>query len=142
MDDDRLDELFDRYLDRELNAAEEAELIELLRRPELQARWRQLASLEGKIQEELLAVPSEIEKAGAPGSPIPDRSLSKKTRRPTRRCTRRSHAASRSTTTTAGRAATTWTSATGRSGTSPTWSRSGQARANSSTRSTTRRRGH
>src|SRR5947208_2676135 len=54
MDNERLDELFDRYLDRELSAAEESELAGLLARPDCQAQWRRLASLEGKIQEELL----------------------------------------------------------------------------------------
>jgi len=54
MDNERLDELYDRYLDRDLSAAEESELAAMLARPECQEQWRRLTALEGKIQEELL----------------------------------------------------------------------------------------
>src|SRR5688572_21189515 len=76
MDKERLEELFDKYMDRVLSPAEEAELANLLGRPECQAHWRTLASLEGKIQEELLQVRAE----DAP---------SKRTRRSLRPSTRR-----------------------------------------------------
>lgn len=72
MDNERLDELFDRYLDRDLSAAEESELASMLARPECQEQWRRLTALEGKIQEELL-VPAAPKKSTrrthAPGTP-------------------------------------------------------------------------
>jgi hypothetical protein len=40
MDNGRLDELFDRYLDRELSTLEEAELVHLLARPDCMAHCR------------------------------------------------------------------------------------------------------
>jgi len=62
MDRDRLDELFDRYLDRELSRAEETELAKLLAQPECRTHWRRLASLEGKLQEEFLeSTPGGVE---------------------------------------------------------------------------------
>jgi ferric-dicitrate binding protein FerR (iron transport regulator) len=53
MDSDRLDALFERFLDDALSADEQAELEALLAAPEAQRRWRELASLEGKLLEEL-----------------------------------------------------------------------------------------
>ena len=65
MPDDRLDELYDRYLDGEITPIEEAELVTLLRDPQQQKQWRTLAFLEGKLQEEMgSATDDELDEGG------------------------------------------------------------------------------
>jgi hypothetical protein len=85
MDNGRLDELFDRYLDRELSTLEEAELVHLLARPDCMAHWRRLASLEGKLQEELLESSFGGADKGKVDAPIADDSRSAILRRSLRR---------------------------------------------------------
>ncbi len=74
MDLDRLDELFDRHLDGDLIAAEEAELASALADPQAQRRWRTLAALEGKLLEEHMT-------AGPEPATLPRRPIAAKPRR-------------------------------------------------------------
>jgi len=58
---DRLSELYDRYMDRTLTPEEDRELAALLADPANQARWRELATLEGRLQESLSADEATVE---------------------------------------------------------------------------------